>query len=152
MPPLVVGGMSDAAVRRVIEHDAGWFLLPLPPDGVAEARRRLAEAASAATSAGVDGSGAAPPLIASAVVALAGDPALPAHEAIIRSLTDPAGMFGAPEDVAREMLFHGSPDALAERFAALASAGASRVVLTIGAGDWGRQVELVAEARSRLSR
>jgi len=61
-------------------------------------------------------------------------------------------MFGAPEEIAREMLFHGSPDALAERFAALASAGASRVVLTIGAGDWGRQVELVAEARSRLSR
>jgi alkanesulfonate monooxygenase SsuD/methylene tetrahydromethanopterin reductase-like flavin-dependent oxidoreductase (luciferase family) len=147
MPPLVVGGMSDAAVRRVIDHRAGWFLLPVGPDGVARAARRLA---GAAADAGVPDL-ASPPLTASVVAALEGDAALPPHDAIVRSMTDPDGMFGAPQDVARQMLFSGPSSALAERFEELGAAGASRVVVTIGAGDWRRQVDLIAEARSRVA-
>jgi alkanesulfonate monooxygenase SsuD/methylene tetrahydromethanopterin reductase-like flavin-dependent oxidoreductase (luciferase family) len=156
MPPLVIGGMSDAAVRRVVAHDAGWFLLPSWPDGVAAARARLAEALAATGSRSEEDGGALPtaasrptrPLIASVVAALGGDPALPTHEAIVRSLTDPDGMFGAPPDVAEAMLFEGSPAALAEHVEQLAAAGASSVAVTIGAGDWYRQVELLADARS----
>ncbi len=75
MPPLVVGGMSDAAVRRVLEHDAGWFLLPSRPEGVAAAGRRLAEAAAATDRAAM--TRPTPPLTASVVGALDGDPTLP---------------------------------------------------------------------------
>ncbi len=85
------------------------------------------------------------------VAALEGDPALPPHDAIVRSLTDPDGMFGMPPAVAEAMLFHGSPTGLAEHLLALAAAGASRVVVTVGAGDWERQVELLAEAHTRAA-
>ncbi|MGY4647288.1 LLM class F420-dependent oxidoreductase [Mycobacterium sp. URHB0021] len=31
-PPVFVGGDSDATVKRVIRHDAGWISNPLPPE------------------------------------------------------------------------------------------------------------------------
>ena len=35
VPEIVVGGMSDAAMRRAIEYADGWFLLPALPPAVA---------------------------------------------------------------------------------------------------------------------
>ena len=40
VPPIIVGGMADAAVARGDAHD-GWFLLPLPPEGVRDAVARV---------------------------------------------------------------------------------------------------------------
>ena len=45
----------------------------------------------------------------------------------------------------------GGPDEVAEQLAALGTAGAQRVVISVAAGDWHRQAELVAEARSLVS-
>ena len=71
VPPIVVGGMADAAVRRAEAHD-GWFLLPMPPEAVAEAAGRVSV-----------------PVTANQTVAIVGDPALPttrrAHPADDRS-------------------------------------------------------------------
>lgn len=35
-PPIFVGGDSDATVKRVIRHDAGWISNPLPPERLAK--------------------------------------------------------------------------------------------------------------------
>jgi alkanesulfonate monooxygenase SsuD/methylene tetrahydromethanopterin reductase-like flavin-dependent oxidoreductase (luciferase family) len=35
-PPIFIGGDSDATVRRVIRHDAGWISNPLPVEALAK--------------------------------------------------------------------------------------------------------------------
>jgi probable F420-dependent oxidoreductase len=35
-PPIYIGGDSDATVKRVIRHDAGWISNPLPPEHLAK--------------------------------------------------------------------------------------------------------------------
>ena len=41
MPSVLIGGMSDAALRRTLDHGDSWFLLPVPPAGVADAQPRV---------------------------------------------------------------------------------------------------------------
>jgi alkanesulfonate monooxygenase SsuD/methylene tetrahydromethanopterin reductase-like flavin-dependent oxidoreductase (luciferase family) len=128
VPPIVVGGMSDAAVVRADAHD-GWFLLPLPPEGVAEAAARVSV-----------------PVIANQTVAIVGDPALPSRGELIQQMIDPDGLYGAPAEVVDQFLLYGEPDEIAERLRAFGDAGAARVVVTFAAGDWHRQAELLANA------
>ena len=139
MPPLLVGGMSDAALRRAIDHDAGWFLLPLPPDDVAAAVERAQAAAT-------DRGRPTPAITTGMLIALDGDPGLPSDATIEARLTDPDGMFGMPVEAARQMLVRGGVEAAADRLVALRRAGADRVVASIAAGDWSNQVSLFAEA------
>ena len=40
-PPIFIGGNSDATVKRVIRHDAGWISNPLPVDGLASRVRQM---------------------------------------------------------------------------------------------------------------
>jgi probable F420-dependent oxidoreductase len=37
-PPIFIGGGSDAAVRRIVRHGAGWISIPLPPKSL---RKRI---------------------------------------------------------------------------------------------------------------
>ncbi|WP_052664907.1 LLM class flavin-dependent oxidoreductase [Nitriliruptor alkaliphilus] len=143
VPPLVIGGMSNAAERRVIEHDAEWFLLPVGGAGVAAARARIGERAA-------DAGKALPPITASVMVAIEGDPALPSRDDIRAHLSDPMGRFGIPTEAIDSIVVWGGPPAVAESLAAQAAAGATRVVISIAAGDWDRQTELVAEATALL--
>ena len=143
VPPLVIGGMSTAAERRVVEHDAGWFLLPVGVDGVAAARARIGDRAAAAGK-------APPPVTASIMVAVEGDPALPSRDDIRAHLADPKGRFSMPAEAIDGVVVWGGPSAVAESLAAHASAGATRVVISLAAGDWHRQAELVAEAAARV--
>lgn len=128
VPPIIVGGMSDAAVRRAEAHD-GWFLLPMSPDGVREAADRMSV-----------------PVTANLTVALTGDPTLPAREVVLDAMTDPAGLYGMPRPVAEGVLVHGSAAEVGERLLALAEAGAARTVVTFVAGTWRRQADLLAAA------
>ncbi len=32
-PPIVIGGDSDATVKRIVRHQAGWISNPLPSSG-----------------------------------------------------------------------------------------------------------------------
>jgi alkanesulfonate monooxygenase SsuD/methylene tetrahydromethanopterin reductase-like flavin-dependent oxidoreductase (luciferase family) len=139
MPPVLVGGGSDAAIRRVVEHGDGWFGLPDLPAGVVAAGARLAAAAARTD-------GEPVPLTTGIMPALAGDPERPGHDSLVRRLTDPDGMFGMPVEALDRVLFEGSPAAMAARLAELRDAGAARVVASIAGGDWYRQVELLAEA------
>ncbi len=128
VPPIVVGGMADAAVRRAESHD-GWFLLPMPPKRVTEAAGRVSV-----------------PVIANQTVAIVGDPALPPRGEIMQRMIDPDGLYGVPEELVDQFLLYGEPDEIAERLQAYGDAGAARVVVTFAAGDWHRQAELLANA------
>jgi alkanesulfonate monooxygenase SsuD/methylene tetrahydromethanopterin reductase-like flavin-dependent oxidoreductase (luciferase family) len=142
VPPIVVGGAADAALARAVAYADGWFALPVAPPLVAATARRLAELADAAGR-------PAPEITASAMVAIDGDPAVPEPDGLVRKLSDVDGLYGIPAEAVPDMLVTGSTDAIADRLAALAAVGASRVVVTLAAGDWFRQAELLAEATRR---
>ncbi|WP_326548613.1 LLM class F420-dependent oxidoreductase [Mycolicibacterium sp. ND9-15] len=45
-PPLLIGGDSDATVRRVIRHEAGWMSNPLPVDRLTKRITQMRDGAS----------------------------------------------------------------------------------------------------------
>lgn len=137
VPPIVVGGMADAAVRRAAAHD-GWFLMG-PAEELPDQLARLQEQADVLGR-------ATPHVTGNALIALEGDPALPDRATIIRSMTDPDGMFGMPEEYAEGSLVYGDREVVAGHLKALAAGGARRAVVTSAGGDWFRQAELLAEA------
>lgn len=128
VPPIVVGGMSDVAVARADAHD-GWFLFPLPPEGVRAAVDRVSV-----------------PVTANLTVALTDDASVPARDEVLRQMTDPDGLYGMPRDVAEGFLVYGGVEEIGTRLRAYGDAGAARVVVTFAAGDWRRQAELLALA------
>jgi alkanesulfonate monooxygenase SsuD/methylene tetrahydromethanopterin reductase-like flavin-dependent oxidoreductase (luciferase family) len=139
VPPIVVGGMSEAAMRRAVDYADGWLPLPAPPAALANAKTRL-EALAA------ERGRPAPVMNASIMTALTGDPDLPAPDALFQRLADPNGMFGMPADQISNVLLTGSPSDLAVHLSAYAEAGATRVVVSVAGGNWFRQTELLAEA------
>ena len=44
-PPIFIGGNSDATVKRVIRHDAGWISNPLPVDALSKRITQLRDGA-----------------------------------------------------------------------------------------------------------
>lgn len=138
VPPFIIGGMSDAAVRRTAVHGDGWFLLAAPEDIPAQRARLAAQAAANGR--------ATPPITANAMVSLLGDPALPDHAAILESLSDPDGMFGIPAEYAQTSVVHGDSDRVAQHLDSFAGHGVQRIVVTLVGGDWFRQAELLARA------
>jgi alkanesulfonate monooxygenase SsuD/methylene tetrahydromethanopterin reductase-like flavin-dependent oxidoreductase (luciferase family) len=139
VPPILVGGLADAALSRAAAHGDGWFTLPLPPEQLTPTIEQLAELADAA--------GRPTPAITSTLmVAFDADPALPDQAGLVRRLTDPDGLFGIPAAAVPDVLLQGGPDDVAERLDELAALGVDRVVVTPAAGDWSRQADLLAEA------
>jgi alkanesulfonate monooxygenase SsuD/methylene tetrahydromethanopterin reductase-like flavin-dependent oxidoreductase (luciferase family) len=142
VPPIVVGGMSGAAIRRAVAMGGGWLLLPGAPATVAEARAQL-EAAAARAGRPV------PPITASLLGVVTDDPALPSRPQITAELTDPDGVFGMPPEAVDALLTAGDRDAIAGLLAEYGRVGASRVVVSVASGDWFRQAELIAHTRER---
>jgi alkanesulfonate monooxygenase SsuD/methylene tetrahydromethanopterin reductase-like flavin-dependent oxidoreductase (luciferase family) len=144
VPPIVVGGMSEPALARAVEHADAWFALPVPPAVVAEAADRMAALAAER--------GRHPPTItANLMVAIEGDDALPGRDGITRLVSDPDGVFGMPADVVHDVVVTGRPADIAKRIEALDTIGATRVVVTFVAGSWTAQAELLAEAVDLLA-
>jgi alkanesulfonate monooxygenase SsuD/methylene tetrahydromethanopterin reductase-like flavin-dependent oxidoreductase (luciferase family) len=139
MPPILVGGMSDAALERTVRAADGWFSLPLPAEQLRPFVERLRERFE-------DLGRPAPTNTASMMVAIDGDPTLPDKDELVHRLTDPDGMFGIPAEGVPDVLVTGGPAAVAERIDSLAELGIERVVATVAGGDWFHQVELLAEA------
>jgi alkanesulfonate monooxygenase SsuD/methylene tetrahydromethanopterin reductase-like flavin-dependent oxidoreductase (luciferase family) len=139
VPPILVGGVADPALVRTARHADAWFALPLPPTEIPPIADRLAALAAEAGR-------PAPTSTGSATVAIHGDPTLPDADGLARTVTDPDGVFGVPEDAVGGFLVSGPPSTVAERLAGLAAAGATRVVVTFAAGEWSRQADLLAEA------
>ena len=143
VPPIVIGGMSGAAVARTARFADDWFLLPVPPEVAATSLGVLADQVAAL--------GRPMPAITASMMAMVdGDPTVPGHDALVASLVDPDGLYGMPPDAADAVVVTGDPTAIAERFRAYGALGAHRVTITVAAGDWFRQVELLAEARALL--
>lgn len=138
VPPILVGGVADGALARTVAHAQSWLGLPLHRAQLAPIVGRLEELAAGAgrTRPGITGS---------AQVALDGDPSAPDEEGLTRLLTDPDGLFGMPPEAVPGLVAR-NLEQLADKMATWAEVGADRVVLTLTAGDWFRQAELVAEA------
>jgi alkanesulfonate monooxygenase SsuD/methylene tetrahydromethanopterin reductase-like flavin-dependent oxidoreductase (luciferase family) len=138
VPPIIVGGASDAALRRTVARADGWYSFPVPPEMVASSYARLGELAA-------ERGRPVPALTASIMAVLDGDPDAPSRDGLTRLLTDVDGMYGIPPE-AVDQVITGPPAALAERIAALRDVGAERMVASVAAGNWDRQTELVREA------
>ena len=145
VPPIIVGGMADAALTRAARYGDGWFALPLPPAQIVPVAKRLAARAA-------DLGRPLPTITGSMTAAIDGDPALPDYDGLISALSDPDGVYGMPADAVPDILVTGRPAAVAERISALGDIGAERVVVTLAAGNWSRQLELLADARALLGR
>jgi len=138
VPPIIVGGMSDAAVRRAAAYGDGWYLIA-SPDQIPGQIARVRELAAA--------QGRPQPAITTNVfVAMHGDPSLPDRATMLRTLTDPDGLFGLPAEFAENAVVAGEPAVIAEHLSRLAASGVERAVVTFVGGDWNRQAELLAEA------
>jgi alkanesulfonate monooxygenase SsuD/methylene tetrahydromethanopterin reductase-like flavin-dependent oxidoreductase (luciferase family) len=139
VPPILVGGPSDAALARTVTHAGSWFGLPLPPEQHRPLLDRLAGLAAAAGK-------PTPGFTGSMMAAIEGDPALPDPDGLARLLTDPDGLYGMPAGAVPHAIVRGRPEVVAERIHALGALGAERVVVTLAAGDWRRQLDLLAQA------
>lgn len=144
VPPIIVGGTSDPALRRTARYGDGWFPMPVGHDAIARGHARIAELAA-------DHGRRTPPITMSATVAIDGDPALPGRAGVDAAVTDPDGMFGVPAEHVDAFLTRGDPSAVADRLAGLVTADTERLVVTFAAGDWFRQAELLAQVRNRIA-
>lgn len=138
VPPILIGGNSDVAIRRAVTHGDGWFPSLITPAALARRAAKLRELAAER--------GRATPSITVGGHAVLGHNKS-AHEALLRSLVD---LHGMPSEEVAMIPVTGTPEQVAERFAAYAEAGAERLVLALDGEEWMRQCELIAQAHARL--
>ncbi|MGI5284323.1 LLM class flavin-dependent oxidoreductase [Nonomuraea polychroma] len=137
VPPIMIGGNSEAAMRRAVLYGDGWTPSLISPEALAGKAARLREIAH-------ELGRPVPAISVGGHAFLAGDTAA-AVESFVRSLVDVHRM--SPEEAA-SVPVTGSPAQAAELLAAYAAAGADAVGLGLDGGDWLRQAELLAEARA----
>ncbi len=133
MPPVLVGGNSDAALDRAIRFGDEWFPSLISPAQLGERVRELRKRAAGRRTPGITVGGHA--FVSSS------------PDSFVRSLIDDHGM---SEVDAREIPMPGT----AAHFAAYEAAGAHRVVLSVDAPDektWRRDLEIIAAVTGRAS-
>ncbi|MGP4100778.1 LLM class flavin-dependent oxidoreductase [Nonomuraea sp. KM90] len=140
VPPILVGGNSEAAMRRAVLYGDGWAPSLISPAGLAPKVARLRELAG-------ELGRPVPSVSVGGHAILVDDRA--ALESFIGSLV---GMHGMSAEEARDIPVTGGVAQVTDRLAAYAEAGADAVGLGLDGGDWMRQAEILAEARARLSR
>jgi alkanesulfonate monooxygenase SsuD/methylene tetrahydromethanopterin reductase-like flavin-dependent oxidoreductase (luciferase family) len=142
VPPILIGGNSDVAIRRAVTYGDGWLPSLLTPDTLVSSAAKLRERAAER--------GRATPSITVGTHAMLGndESARSARDTLVRSLVDDHGL---PPEAAALVPITGSPEEVAEHFAAYAAAGAERLVISPDGGEWMRQCELIAEAHALLS-
>ncbi|SHF99844.1 LLM class flavin-dependent oxidoreductase [Streptoalloteichus hindustanus] len=136
VPPILVGGNSGVAKRRVLEYADGWFPSSLPPETLAVEVARLRELAAER--------GRPAPRVTMGVMAALGDADA---DAAISSLVN---AYHIPREHAESILLTGGPRQAAERFAAYAEAGADHIAVSLNVGPWEPQYDVLGEARSLL--
>jgi alkanesulfonate monooxygenase SsuD/methylene tetrahydromethanopterin reductase-like flavin-dependent oxidoreductase (luciferase family) len=139
VPPIFVGGNSEAAMRRAIRYGNGWKPSLISPAGLAAKMVRLREIADELDR-------PVPSVSVGGHAVLVDDRA--ALESFVRVLVDVHGM---PPGEAAEIPVTGGLTQVTERLAAYAEAGAGAVSLALDGGEWMWQAEILAEARSRAS-
>ncbi len=138
VPLILIGGNSDVAIRRAVIHGDGWFPSLITPAALTCEAAKLRELAAER--------GRATPSITVGGHAVLGHNK-PAYDALLHSLVD---LLGMPSEEAAMIPITGTPEQVAERFAAYASAGAERLVLGRDGGEWMCQCDLIAHAHTLL--
>lgn len=124
VPPLLVGGRSDAALRRTVRHGADWLGIWASPDRVRRTRERLGELADAVGA-------PRPSVVLDLFVAPGGTGADRAEAGEFLART-----YGADAAAAMDRhLLGGGPAQVADALAGLRSTGVDGFVLTPAARD-----------------
>ncbi|QEU89944.1 LLM class flavin-dependent oxidoreductase [Streptomyces kanamyceticus] len=144
-PPLWVGGMSDRALRRVIDHGVGWLASLLEP---AQLGVRAAKLAAMAAEAGTR----APEVGTTVFATLSTDPgeSRRGHQRLVRFLRSLTGEQGLSEQQATRLVVSGPPEKLAERLDQYLRAGAHTFVINLSGNDLRRQYDHLARTRELL--
>lgn len=132
VPPISVGGNSDAALRRVVRYGQGWSPSLLTAADLAGRMVALRGLTDACPTVDVG-------------THLTTDSA--ARAAFVGSLTSRHGMSA---DAAAAIPLTGGPREIADRLAGYRDAGAGGVTVAVD-GDWRLGVDLLAEARALLA-
>lgn len=141
LPPVWVGGRSDAALERAARVGDGWLATWASPDRLAQAAERLSELADAA--------GRARPALGLAVSVL-----IDANEGRAREQAEDyiQAMYGMPFERVERYTPVGSIERVAGRLRAYLDAGVSELVLTALSPEPLAQVPRLAELRELISR
>ena len=140
MPPVLVGGRGEAAIRRAARQGDAWLPMWLDPAEIEVARTRLDEAAAAAAR-------PAPGVALVAFVNVCDDSATgeaQAAELIQRQ-------YGMPYDRVRRWTLVGPATEIAERLSDYVDAGVEGFCLACAHPEPLGQVEQLAEVRDRLA-
>ena len=141
LPPIWVGGRSDAALKRAARVGDGWLTTWMSPERIREQGDALAELADAASR-------------PRPAIGLAVSVHVDANEGRAREAAEDytQAMYGMPfEKVARYTPI-GSAERVAEQVAAYAQAGVEEFVLTPLTGEPLEQIPHLAEVRELISR
>ncbi|GAA0631709.1 LLM class flavin-dependent oxidoreductase [Kutzneria viridogrisea] len=138
MPPVWIGGVSERALCRAVEHGVGWLSSLLEPDELAVRTAALAELAAAR---GVP----APAVGTTLFAALSEDPA--DHARLVGFLCH---LTGLPAERMERLVVSGSPARVAERVEEYMRAGAGTFVVNLSGAQRFAQYERLAEVRGLL--
>lgn len=137
-PPFWVGNASTVAIRRAARLGDGWFPSVRPMAELRSGAARLAELAA--------GYGRAVPTVNLGVAAAIGAGA-DVRDRIAAELTE---AYGIPADQARDIPVAGPPSEVAARLRDYRDLGVRHVIVGFTDGDWRRQCDLLADARTQL--
>lgn len=140
MPPVWIGGISSAALRRAVRFGDGWLSGFQTPAEFAASARQLDELASAA--------GRARPRLGVCLQAHIG--ARPRASLAEESVAIMQSSYGVPADRARELAIAGTPAQVADQLAAYVAAGAELLTVACDPAPSPESWELLAEVRRLL--
>ena len=139
LPPLVVGGRSDAALRRAVGFGDAWMAVWMSPDAIRTARGRLAELATAAGR-------TVPEIIMLTFVSVGND-----RDAAVRDATRFFELqYALPFPAVERYTLCGPVQEVAEGFRNYAAAGVTSFVVVPASPDPVGQVESLRSVRDLL--
>jgi alkanesulfonate monooxygenase SsuD/methylene tetrahydromethanopterin reductase-like flavin-dependent oxidoreductase (luciferase family) len=140
MPPLWIGGMSQAALRRAAAFGDAWFPSMLLDAQLSTARsglRALAEQNERPE-----------PRLVLGAAAILGQPQPDIRDAFVQALIDG---YGIPAARAERVPITGDVPQVADRLAEYAAADVDHLVIGLIGDDWQKTCDLLAQARARLT-
>jgi alkanesulfonate monooxygenase SsuD/methylene tetrahydromethanopterin reductase-like flavin-dependent oxidoreductase (luciferase family) len=140
MPPVWIGGTSDAALVRTVTHGHGWLAAMLTPNDLAHRADLLTTLAGQR--------GEPRPQIGIMIFATLTERDSKTAAAPVASYL--TGAYGLDPAYAEALAIGGSPEQVAERLAAYLAAGVSKLVIVPFGPDVLTQYDLIAQARSLL--